>query len=78
MPWRGWTSGPQKGSTNDRLSHLIERVGLISVPSHLRTQAAKPRTASRPKLAWMMLAGSGIAGREGKIRVGLELEILSH
>ena len=28
---------------------------------HLLTQAAKPKTPSKPKLAWMMLAGSGMA-----------------
>ena len=48
----------------------------MSFPSHLLTQAAKHKTPSNPKLAWMMLAGSGTSG-EGKIRVGLELEILS-
>ena len=48
-----------------------------SVPSYLRAQAAKPRTAIRPKLAWMRPAGWGSrGGPKGKIRVTLELEII--
>ena len=38
----------------------------MSFSSHLLTQAAKPKTPSNPKLAWMMLAGSGIAAVKEK------------